>query len=184
MDLKAFGQAAKAILATVAPVIGTALGGPFGGLAGTLLSKALGTNDPKQIEAAITSTDPDILLKLKQADSDFKEQMAALGISEEKLSYDDMASARAREVAVRDSTPRQLAWMIIGGFIVVSCAQLIAIMGWPDVITRIPGQGWLLIGNVSGYLANEAKQCAGYYFGSSAGSAQKTDALTEIAKQA
>lgn len=33
----------KQIIAAVAPTLGTAIGGPFGALAGTVLAKALGT---------------------------------------------------------------------------------------------------------------------------------------------
>jgi len=62
-----FGSTAKQIIATVAPVLGTALGGPFGGLAGGILAKYLGTSDPKAQEAAIASADPAVLLQLKQA---------------------------------------------------------------------------------------------------------------------
>ena len=79
-----FGTAAKQILATVAPLLGTALGGPFGGLAGGLLAKALGTTDPAAQEAAITSTDPDILVKLKAADAELQEAIlaaASLGVA-------------------------------------------------------------------------------------------------------
>ena len=46
---------------------------------------------------------------LKKAELDFDAQMKSLGISEEKLAYDDVASARAREVAVKDHTPMMLA---------------------------------------------------------------------------
>lgn len=168
-----FGQTAKSVLATVAPLIGTAIGGPFGGLAGSLLAKALGTNDPKAIEAAITSTDPDILLKLKQADNDFKAQMEALQISEEKLTFDDRANARSREVSLRDWTPTILAYGITAGFFTV-LAYMIR-FGSPK--TGEGGEAFLIM---LGALGAAWTGVVAYYFGSSAGSAAKTDTIAKI----
>src|SRR5882762_1356231 len=166
-----FGQTAKSVLATVAPLLGSAIGGPFGGLAGTLLAKALGTTDPKAMEAAITSTDPDILLKLKQADNDFKVQMDTLQISEEKLAFDDTASARAREMAVKDTTPRNLAYIYTLGFF--------AVLGGQFAITlmhlHLDPTALRLIDTTTGVLFAMLLGTKEYYFGSSAGSAAKTD---------
>ena len=168
-----FGQTAKSVLATVAPLLGTAIGGPFGGLAGSLLSKALGTSDPKAMEAAITSTDPDILLKLKQADNDFQARMKELEISEDKLAYDDTANARAREIAVKDSTPHILAYGVTAGFF----GALTALNFIP-----IPAENRATIYSMVGSLGTVWILIMGYYFGSSRGSDDKTKALTEIAK--
>ena len=169
-----FGQTAKSVLATVAPLIGTALGGPFGGLAGSLLSKALGTTDPKAMEAAITSTDPDILLKLKQADNDFQAQMKALEISEEKLAFDDTANARAREMAVKDSTPQILSYGTTIGFF----GALAALHFVP-----IPPENKATIYSMVGSLGTVWILQMGYYFGSSRGSDDKTKVIADLAKQ-
>jgi len=182
--MSAFSDKAKAVLAAIAPELGVALGGPFGGMAGAALARALGTKEAGDTatDAAIVSGDPELLLKLKQANNDFLLQMEQLGIKKEQLYFDDRANARAREVAVRDRTPAKLAWMIIGGFLIISLAQLVAMMGWAAEVAKIPPQGWLLIGNISGYLANEAKQAAAYYFGSSQGSKEKDETIATIAK--
>lgn len=175
---------AKSIVAAVAPTIATAIGGPFGALAGVLLSKVLGTpeKDDKAVEAAITSGNPELLLKLKEAEQNFTLEMEKIGIQKDQLVYTDIANARAREIALKDPTVGRLAWTIIGGFLVVSTAQIVGIMGWPEIMAKVPSQGWLLIGNISGYLANEAKQCAAYYFGSSLGSKDKDETIATIAK--
>lgn len=166
-----FGQTAKSVLATIAPLLGTAIGGPFGGLAGTLLSKALGTSDPKAMEAAITSTDPDILLKLKQADNDFQAQMAALNISEEKLTFDDRSNARAMEVATRDTTPKYMAYLITLGFFGVLAYLL---------VKGKPTEGGDVMLVLVGSLGTAWTGIIAYYFGSSAGSAQKTATIDKI----
>lgn len=169
-----FGTVAKSVLATVAPLLGTAIGGPFGGLAGTLLSKALGTTDPKAMEAAITSTDPDILLKLKQADSDFKTQMAALEISEEKLHFDDVANARNREIQVKDQTPKIIAYLVI--VLVLVAEGSMFFVGQPK------GVDGVVLGRILGTLDSALMLVLGYYYGSSAGSAKKDSTISELAK--
>lgn len=110
-----FSDKAKQVIATVAPLLGTALGGPLGTAAGALLVKALGTNpgDEKAAESALLTASPETLAAIKKAEEDFQVQMRQLGITEEKLTYDDIANARAREIAVKDTTPRNLAYMII-----------------------------------------------------------------------
>lgn len=166
-----FGQTAKSVLATVAPLLGTAIGGPFGGLAGSLLSKALGTTDPKAMEAAITSTDPDILVKLKQADTDFQTQMKALQISEEKLTFDDIANARNRETQVKDSTPMILAIGITVGFF--------GVLGYMLAVGK-PKEGGDALLVMLGSLGTAWAGVVTYYFGSSAGSAQKTATIDKL----
>src|SRR5690348_454774 len=103
------------VLQTVAPTIARATLGPFGGLAATAISAILGTppTDETAASAALLNATPDQLLALKKAEQDFQVQIKALGISEEKLVYDDIANARAREMSVKDVTPRNLAYLII-----------------------------------------------------------------------
>jgi hypothetical protein len=167
-----FGSTAKQVIGTVAPLLGTALGGPFGGLAGTLLAKALGTSDPKAQEAAIASGDPEILLKLQEADQAFKAQMETLRISEEKLSFDDIANARAMEIQTHDTTPKYLAYLITFGFF-GTLAYLI-MYGKPTT-----GGDVMLV--MVGSLGTAWAGITQFYFGSSAGSASKSDALNKIA---
>lgn len=184
--MSTFTDKAKAVIAAVAPTVGLALGGPFGPLAGVLVAKALGKDGQPApdgaVAAAIASGSPDVLLKLKQAENELIKQMEELGVKRDQLAYEDRANARAREVAVKDRTPAQLAWLVIGGFIGISAAQIAALMGWGEQVSKIPPEGWLLIGNISGYLANEAKQAGSYYFGSTVGSKDKDATLASFAR--
>jgi hypothetical protein len=169
------GDKAKQILRTVAPLLGTAIGGPFGALAGSALSAVLGTpeGDDKAAENALLTASPDALVKLKQAEMDFQVQMKQLGITEEKLTYDDIANARAREIAVKDSTPRNLAYLIVcftGACIAATLA------GWTKVDSA-------LAGTLIGYLVAECRSTLTYYFGSSRSSQDKDATLAAIAKQ-
>lgn len=173
--MSSFSDGFKQVVATLAPTIGTALLGPFGGMAGSFLASKLGVpaGDQKALEAAVTSGDPDILLKLKQADNEFQAKMAELGIERDKLVYDDIANARAREIAVRDTTPRNLAYLIIA-FTGACIGATLA--GWTKVDSA-------LAGTLIGYLVAECRSTLTYYFGSSQGSKEKDATIADIAKQ-
>lgn len=185
----------------VAPIIAGTFGTPLAGLAVKAICSVLPDGPAKEVADAHAS-DPiggaaqklgEMLAQgvittaqLKQAELSHSERMAELGYKNvadlAKIDADDRASARLREAAVKDRTPANLAYMIIGGFFVLATAQLIAIMGYPDLVAKIPGQGWLVIGNISGYLAAEAKAAASYYFGTTSGSKDKDATLADIAK--
>lgn len=168
-----FGSTAKQVIGTVAPLLGTALGGPFGGLAGTLLAKALKTDDPKAQEAAIVSTDPQVLLQLRQAESALKQHMDDNKITEEQLRFADTANARNREILVHDNTNKVLAYFVIGFTALLE--GWVLTHGIPDAVDKI------LAGRILGTLDSAALLVMGYYFGTSAGSAAKTDVINKIA---
>ena len=84
----------KKVLGTIAPMLGTAIGGPFGGMAGKILSDAFGGADQKDIETQIIAGDPVALGKLKEAELALEARMAELGIEETDLYLKDVQSAR------------------------------------------------------------------------------------------
>lgn len=173
------------IIKAVAPWIGTALGGPLGGMAVEAAANALGVPEKTAdaLKQALAGVTPEQMLALKKADQDFQLAMQQLGFKQvadlENIAAGDRSNARAREIAVKDRTPAILAYLIISGFFGIALAQLVALMGWPDVAARIPPQGWVIIGNISGYLAAEAKAAAAYYFGTTSDSGRKTELLAQ-----
>lgn len=172
-----FGDKALQILKTVAPTLALGALGPFGPLAATAISMALGTpaNDPKAAETALLGATPDQLLALKKADNDFQVQMRQLGIEEAKLSFDDTANARAREVAVKDQTPKIIAYLVI--LLVLIAEGSMFFVGQPK------GVDGVVLGRILGTLDSALMLVLGYYFGSSSGSAEKTAALNKIASK-
>lgn len=185
----------KTAIASIAPTLATMLGGPLAGTAVIAIENAFGLAPGAGIDGITKvvqsgNMTPEIIAKVREADQRHAEVMGQQGIDLAKLNSDhalaqenmaagDRDSARKREISVKDRTPAHLAYMIIGGFFAVSIAQLIALMGFGDQAAKIPPQGWLLIGNISGYLAAEAKAAASYYFGTTSGSDRKTELLAK-----
>lgn len=164
-------------LLDIAPSIGTALlgapGGAIGAAARSVLKKVFGLDDvasDDEIEAQIASANPEMLLKLRQADNDFKVKMKEAEVDLEKARYADIDSARQREMAVGDYTNAILAFVILAAFFGVIVA-----MTFVSVPTDMKDAFLLLLGG----LVVMAKQVADYYFGSSRGSKQKTAMLKQ-----
>ena len=158
----------KSIVNTVAPGIATALGGPLAGMAVGYLSNALlGKPDASSAEvaAAVASGHPDILLKMKQAEFEFQAKLAEVGVELEKISAQDRDSARNREIALRDYMPKLLATLVTVGFF-----SMLVIMSLKD----IPIANRDLMNVMLGALGAAWTGVVSYYFGSSAGSMEKT----------
>lgn len=165
----------KEIVRNVAPLIASTLLGPLAGTAARSVSNAIlgkpdGTDD--EINTAISVGGLEALSKLKQADQDFKLQMKKLDIDIEKINQEDRASARQREIAVKDKTPKILAFMVVIGFMATAIGVL---SGYARVET-------VLAGTIIGYISAKAELVLTYYFGSSAGSDRKTELLNKSNK--
>ena len=159
----------KALVKTVAPVLGTALGGPLGGMAARVVAGAvLGDEAASEgdVAAALQSATPDQLLALKKADQDFAVQMKELDIDLERIAAADRDSARERETRTGDSwTPRCLAAGVTLGFFAV--LYMLMRHGIP------PDAGGNALLIMLGALGTAWTAIVAYYFGSSAGSAAK-----------
>ena len=170
----------RSFVKKVAPFIGTALGGPLGGAAASALAGALGGDPTKttdqQLAALVQNVTPEQLLALKQAENDFAVKMQALGFQHEtdllQTSAADRASARSREMAVKDWTPRVLAYGVTAGFFGV--LVFILWKGLPEQNEAAKNVILLLVGSLG---TAWTQNVMGYYFGSSAGSDRKTEIL-------
>ena len=70
----------KNIVGAVAPTLGTALGGPMGGMAATMISEVIGVpNNTKAIEKGLAEATPEQMLELKKAETDFEIQVNTIG---------------------------------------------------------------------------------------------------------
>ena len=167
----------KKVVGTVAPTIATALGGPLAGVAvKTLATQLIGNPEASEaeVEAAVASADPQTLLRLKEIDAEFEKAMANAGIELERIASDDRNSARQREATVKDHTPAILSYAITFGFFGVLAYLLVN--GKPE-----SGGDALLV--MLGSLGTAWAGVTAYYFGSSAGSKTKTEALAGIVRR-
>jgi hypothetical protein len=169
MDLLAkFGP----LLGQVAPSIATALGGPLAGIAVKTLSSALlghelGTED--DVATALMNASPEQLASIKKIDADFKVRMKELDIDLERISAGDRDSARQMQRDTKDWVPKVLAIGITVGFFGVLIWML---------LNGMPKTGTEALLMMLGALGTSWNNIVQFYYGSSAGSKAKTDAMT------
>ena len=159
-------------LRTVAPTLASLVGGPLAGTAVSAISSLLfGKPDvpADEIAQAMATANPETLAKLKQLDNDVAAHMKQLDIDLERIVAEDRSAARQREVARRDWTPLTLALLSFFGFF----ATLGAL-----VFIEVPPSGQAPLNIMLGGLSAIVASVSAYYFGSSAGSARKTELLS------
>jgi hypothetical protein len=162
----------KSVVRTVAPGLATALGGPLAGVAASALSDALlGRPDGSEsdISQAMAIGGADALVKIKAAEQAFQVRMRELDIDLERVHQADRDGARQREAGTGDTlTPRMLAIGITVGFF--------GVLGW--LLTQgKPETGGDALLVMLGALGGAWASVVAYYFGSSAGSREKTALL-------
>jgi hypothetical protein len=165
------------LLAQVAPTVATALGGPLAGLAVKTLSEAMfGHQDASEsdVSAALMNATPEQLQKLKETDATFKLKMKELDIDLEKIAAGDRDSARNMQMHTNDWIPRAMAIMVTFGFF--------GILTW--LLTKgVPPTGSETLIYMLGALGTAWTGIVQFYFGSSAGSKAKTDAMVQGEKK-
>ena len=147
----------KNIVGAVAPTLGTAIGGPMGGMAANMIADVLGVpNDQKSIETAIQNATPEQMLELKKAEQAFEVQMKELDVDVFKLETQDKQNARS--MFSKDWTARIIGLFTIGGF-----------LGYIFLVTLQPPEqnSEALINLVLGYLGGLASAIISFYFGAS-----------------
>ncbi|MGB0912825.1 MAG: hypothetical protein ACPGSW_04520 [Phaeobacter italicus] len=164
----------KSVLATVAPTLATALGGPLAGVATKALAdKLLGdpAADFDAVQSAVLQAGPADLVRLKELDVEFKRDIQAAGIKLEEIAASDRDSARRRQTASGDRTPAILGLCIVLGFFGV----LFYIFQ-----NGLPEQGSEVLLIMVGSLGTMTTQVGNYFFGSSVGSKTKDRLLADL----
>ena len=159
----------KSILKTVAPILGTAIGGPFGGMASKFLIEKLGGDEnttEDQMQKMVENASPEMLAELKKADNDFKVQMRELGIKEKDLDVQDRAGARA--MGINTTLVPQ---MIISTIFVLTFALIMYTVfnTTLDMTETQKAMTNILLGILSAGII----QVMNFWFGSSSGSKEK-----------
>jgi hypothetical protein len=165
----------KSLLKSVAPTAATLLGGPLAGMAVKAIGDAIGMPEATQekIEQALQSGQltGDQLAAIKIAESNLSLEMKRLDINLEEIHSKDRASARDMATKTGDVwTPRVLAVLVMLTWGVVQYHLLTAVV---DASMRE------LVARLLGTLDAALMAVLYYYYGSSAGSAAKNEALSK-----
>lgn len=157
------------ILGELAPVAASAYGGPWWGVAARKIADVFGLGpdaSDAEIEKAVVAANPEILVKLRQVEADFKRDMEKLEISRDQIAADDRKDARAMRIALKDPLVGILAVLIIGGFFGVLGAMIFG---------EVPNENETAVNIMLGALGGLTVQIGNYFFGSSKGSKDKDD---------
>lgn len=169
------------LVRTVAPSIASAVGGPLAGMAVRTISEVLlGKPDgtEAELEEAAAKATPEQLLALKKAEQEFTVRMRELDIDLERIGNSDRDSARNREVQTKDWMPRVLALVVVGGFMLT---VFLVLMGYVEG-TKDPLMA-TTVGTLIGFVSAKCEQVVAYYFGSSAGSKAKDEAMSHMVRK-
>jgi len=154
-------------LKSIAPTLATALGGPLAGLAINAVSSALGI-DPDKVQETISSgkLTADQIASIQQAELALKARAQELGLDFAKLAVDDRKSAREMQISTKSFIPPALAILVTLGFFAILVGMMMETFKTSEPLMLMLGSlgtAW------TGIIA--------YYFGSSAGSAAKSELL-------
>lgn len=166
-------------VASIAPVLGTVLGGPVGliaGAAGSLIANVLGVeSDPKAVQAAVAA-DPEAIVKLKQIEADHQSRLLDWQAQQIQADLENVKSARDREVKMVQAGAVIASWLppaLIST--IVSLGFFVVLYKYLEAPNDMGDGAMLLLGT----LAAAFSAVVNYYLGSSLGSAQKTNLMTK-----
>jgi hypothetical protein len=184
------------ILNTLAPWLLSAATGGVPALAATAfktLADTLGVDsEPKIVEKALESATPEQLAKIKKAEQTFELKMKELGFKHiETLRALEVEETKGYLVDVQDARLRNSTndkILVTGIIILISFAITVILSLYgsylllsggiqlhdPGIVAAVFG----FLGTVVGYLAANAQQVVGYFFGSSKGTGDAREALS------
>jgi len=172
------GEAAKNIIGAIAPTAATILGGPLAGLATQKIVNALGLPadvSPSELGAAVQAATPEQLVELKKIDAALETELKKLDIDIYTLQAADTASARQREVSLKDHTPKILASLVFTLYAAIN-VYIFAGYGIDDTMRDIALRSLGTLDAAVGLVLS-------YYFGSSLGSFNKDRQISALAEK-
>lgn len=159
------------VLKGVAPTAVAALGGPLAPVAAGVIRQVLDVGATADLDAAVLAAagNPDAVVKLREIEERMAAKEQELGVRFEEIAAADRASARARQVALKDTTPAILTYLLFASF--TGTVAYVLVYGLPE-------QGGEALMLLLGQLSAAFAAGVAYHLGSSAGSMRKTDLMT------
>ena len=150
-------DAIKGIIGSVAPTLGSALGGPVGGAAASMIAGVLGCDPtPNKIEKALQQATPEQLAEIKKAELQFEARMKELEVDVFALETADVQNARS--TFAEDWTAK-----------IIAITMVFFFCGYIAMITIMPPEqnSMELINLVLGYMGGLVSAVVSFFFGSS-----------------
>jgi hypothetical protein len=166
----------NSLIKTVAPWIGTALGGPLGGLAVGAIADALGLDAKTEasVKQALAGVTAEQLLAIKDADQAFALQMQSIGFKQiadmEALASADRKDARNMQTTTRSRIPAVLSVGVTAGYFAILIGLLTGTLHVSD------SQALLLM---LGSLSTGWGVVMAFWFGTTSDSGRKTELLAQ-----
>lgn len=165
-----------ATLKAIAPTVATALLGPLGGVAVSALGDVLGVSEATQDKIAdvikSASLTPEQIGKIKELELEYQENEKQRGFKYAELAFQDRDSARKANVA--GGTQTHLFWLsVLLLSISLGCELAVLFIGYP------PETDPLVLGRVLGLMDAIAMLVLSYWYGTTNGSAQKSELLAQ-----
>lgn len=181
----------RSLVGGIAPILGTAFGGPLGGEAMSLLGAALGLGDkPSDSDIAATLGNGhltgDQIVAIRQAGDTLQARLKELDIDVLKLNAATEQSYVSDTSDARHSfaTDDKVFWLGIvilttfaASMAIVLYGMYIMLTGKVEVSPALIGVACTLVGTIIGYLASNAQQVVNFFFGSSKGSKDASASL-------
>ena len=167
------------VLKSIAPTVATALLGPLGGVAVSALGNVLGVSEATQDKIAdvikSAGMTPEQITALKQLELEYQNTEKERGFKYAELSFQDRDSARKANVA--GGTQRPLFWLsLLLLCVTIGSEAIVLFHGYP------PETSDLVVGRVLGLMDAVAMLVVSYWYGTTNGSALKSELLAQKAQ--
>lgn len=160
------------LLKTIAPLLGTALGGPLGGAAAAFIADKLGLDSKtvKNVSEVLNGSkmDPSQIMQIKLAEIEFEKFCKTHEIDVAKLDMDNTKDARDMQKQTRSYFPATLSTFVTAGFFSILVTMLVYEYKPTEPLLIMLGA----LGAAFGAVVN-------FWLGSSAGSQRKDALLAE-----
>jgi hypothetical protein len=157
------------LLKSVAPGLATIVAGPLGGAAVKAMAEKLGVADTVEAVTKAVQEDPQAAQKLAQID-----------LEKLKLENEDRASARNAHMAIATSANALMLEKLTPPLLALGTVGLAFLLVGVLIFVNIPDSQENIIIYALGFITSAATQVLGFYFGSSQGSKDKSQALTSL----
>lgn len=164
------------VLKSIAPTVASAVLGPLGGVAVSAIGNILGVSDATQDKIAkvvqSASLTPEQIGKLKELEMEYQENERVRNFKYAELVFADRDSARKANVA--GNTQRPLFWLsliLLAG--TLGTEGVVLFQGYPSHVPE------MVVGRVLGLMDAVAMMVLTYWYGTSSGSAEKTQLLSQ-----